>query len=205
MNEQLLHIKNNKKELPSSDNKLKNNCNVKIPLSIILVRHGENIIDESIADSDLPLSELGKKEATWAKEKLSNCFDIAISSPSKRAKETAKIICDNMINYDSRLLEKGWGNNHNDGDEKEEDTEQRIKSLLRDIVLKYSDKKVLLITHGSLMKLIQDVIEGSKKERLLINNCTIIKYTRLNNDKIMTSYDKYIGHPFDEKLMKEKL
>lgn len=77
---------------------------------IILIRHGENMIDDSISNNLLPLSELGKKQAYEAFQTLKGQFDVVISSPSKRAMMTAHIISpDSKILCDKRLLERGWG------------------------------------------------------------------------------------------------
>lgn len=48
----------------------------------------------------------------------------------------------------------------------------------------YPNKNILFVTHGGLMILIQEVIEGKKMERGSINNCDIIEYS-FNHKKIM--------------------
>ena len=76
---------------------------------IIFIRHGENMIDDSIGNNLLPLSELGKKQAYEAFQTLKGQFDVVISSPSKRTMMTAHIISPNSkILYDKRLLERGF-------------------------------------------------------------------------------------------------
>lgn len=147
---------------------------------LILVRHGENVIDDNISNDLLNLSENGIVQAKNVSKILNNKFDIVISSPSKRTIETAKIISKKEILVDSRLLERGWGNNHN-GNETDEEAKVRFKSLFNELENKYKDKRILLITHGSLMRLAQDVIENKIIPRERVNNCDIIRYINKGN------------------------
>lgn len=48
----------------------------------------------------------------------------------------------------------------------------------------YPNKKILFVTHGGLMILIQEIIEGKIIERGSVGNCDIIEYS-FNNKKIM--------------------
>ena len=152
---------------------------------VILVRHGENIYDDTLPNNMLPLSNLGIKQAKWASEVLNNDFDLVFSSISRRTIETAKIISKNIKPIeDERLLEKGYGNKKHDGSETEEEATKRIKSFFKDIEEKYTNKKILIVTHGALMKLIEDLIENKKEKRSPINNCDIIIYENTNK-KVM--------------------
>ena len=152
---------------------------------IILIRHGENMIDDSISNNLLPLSELGKKQAYEAFQTLKGQFDVVISSPSKRTMMTAHIISPNSkILYDKRLLESGFWNEKQDGLESDYEAKKRIKSFMTEYMESYPNKNILFVTHGGLMILIQEVIEGKKMERGSINNCDIIEYS-FNHKKIM--------------------
>lgn len=109
-----------------------------------------------------------------------------ISSISQRAIETAQIIAkEKCIEVDDRLLERGWGNENQDGKETDAEAKSRFKKFLRDILERYSNKRILLVTHGSLIKLAQDVIENNCIERERVNNCTIIKYNKNKEKEIM--------------------
>ena len=68
-------------------------------ITIYLIRHGktswnkENLIQGT---KDIPLSPEGRKEVTELAQKINlNKIDLILSSPQKRAKETAKIIANN--------------------------------------------------------------------------------------------------------------
>lgn len=143
------------------------------------------MIDDSISNNLLPLSELGKKQAYEAFQTLKGQFDVVISSPSKRTMMTAHIISPNSkILYDKRLLERGFWNEKQDGLESDYEAKERIKSFMTEYMESYPNKNILFVTHGGLMILIQEVIEGKKMERGSINNCDIIEYS-FNHKKIM--------------------
>ncbi len=165
----------------------------KLPKSIILVRHGENIFNDNIPNDLLELSPLGIKQAMWVKEKLNNNFDVVFSSTSKRTIDTATIISSKIkAIQDKRLLEKGYGNNKN-GDETLKDAKNRFKEVLDEVIRKYPNKKVLFVIHGALMKLAQDVIESENLKRDSIENCEIIKYERTSDEV----FNKIIEKPFE--------
>ena len=148
------------------------------PKTLILIRHGENIDNPLIDNNLLPLSDKGKKQALITKEKLLNTFDTIFSSPSKRCQETAKIISDNSeLIIDARLLEKGYGNKQHDGKETIYETIIRFTDFLHDLK-KYKNQNVLVVTHGALIRLAQNIIEEKNIRRKHIDNCFFIKYEK---------------------------
>lgn len=145
--------------------------------NLILIRHGENIEVRSINNDLLPLSFNGICQSKKAAIVLKNKFDIILCSNSRRAIHTAKIISDkNNLIIDSRLIERGWGNSNKDGLESDEEARNRLRNLFNDIYCKYKDKRILLVSHGALIKLAQDVIENQTLPRDRVSNCTIIEY-----------------------------
>lgn len=163
---------------------------INLPNDLILVRHAVNIVDESISNDYLPLSKEGIKQAHTIEKVLQNSFDVIISSPSKRALETAYIISSGKkkVIQDARLFERGYGNLKRDGKETDFEAKERFLKLLFEIITNYKDKRVLMVSHGSLMKLAQDVIECHCENRDNIENCTIIRY---NKDKIKEIMKKF--------------
>lgn len=152
---------------------------------LIFVRHAEAIIDETLPNNLLPLTELGALQAEKVSKLLENQYDIVISSISNRAVMTAKAILKGKEPIqDKRLLERGWGNEQQDGKETDEEAEIRITNFLKEIIEKYKNNRIVIVTHGSLIKIAQNVIENQKLERGRINNCTAIKYTK-NKEKIV--------------------
>jgi len=161
---------------------------MKLYNDLILIRHSENIADENLPNSLLPLSEKGILQAAEAAKQLSGKYDVVISSTSKRTIMTANIITNNSSSIqDARLLESGWGNSQQDGKETSEEAKIRFKCFLGETLKKYKNKKILLVTHGALMKLAQDVIEDKCELRDSIDNCTIIEYGKDKKKKIIKS------------------
>lgn len=152
---------------------------IKLNNEFIFVRHGENICDKDLLNDDLYLSELGVNQAKKLSKSLNSNYDVIISSPSKRCIMTASILSqfNKKIILDKRLYERGWGGNKN-GDETDFEAKERFLDFLLDVNEKYSNKKILIVTHGSLMKLIQDVIEQKCINRENVDNCTMIKYDK---------------------------
>lgn len=153
---------------------------------IILVRHGENNIDDTISNNLLTLTTQGIEQAREANRILDNQFDVVMSSISMRCVMTARIIMNGKEPIkDARLLERGWGNKEHDGTETDEQAKERFLGLLKDIAKRYKKKRVVIVTHGSFIKLAQDIIENRCLERNRINNCSIIEYNRNREVKVL--------------------
>lgn len=164
---------------------------------LIFIRHGENVIDSTTNNDFLLLTELGIKQAERVKKIVNGNFDCVISSVSMRCVMTAQIIMNgkNPIK-DTRLLERGWGNKEHDGKETDDQAKRRFIEFLEDVTKMYREKRIIIVTHGSLIKLAQDVIENNCEKRKRVDNCDIIEYNRDGN-KIVTknvklSRKKYI-------------
>lgn len=80
---------------------------------IYIVRHGEtdwNVEGRYAGRIDVDINNVGKEQAQKIKEKLKDTdFYKVFSSPLKRAYNTAKIICDNDIETDDRIIERSNG------------------------------------------------------------------------------------------------
>ena len=82
---------------------------------LYLVRHGETTTNKDgliQGQRDVELSDKGISDAKELKDLVSKLdIDVVISSPLKRAIDTAKIITDNKypINIDDRIIERDWG------------------------------------------------------------------------------------------------
>ncbi len=170
---------------------------------IYFVRHGEtdwNKIGRIQGHIDIGLNNEGKDQAQIVKEKLQGIqFDKVFSSPLKRTKETAKIISDQEIIIDNRLIERYNGelegklkteikvfpdfNNPNDtrfGIESLTNFKDRINSFLDEIVKKYKDKNILVVTHAGVCLYVRCYFEGEPNGNLYENyklkNCEILTY-----------------------------
>ena len=153
------------------------NC---FPKTLILIRHGENINNPSLDNNMLPLSDKGKKQAMDVKKRLDYSFDVIISSPSLRCQETASIInSDIPCIINNKILEKGYGNKKHDGSETIYEATIRFIDFISDLK-KYRNQKVLVVTHGALIRLAQNIIEEKNIRRKHIENCYFVKYEKID-------------------------
>lgn len=170
---------------------------------IYFVRHGQtewNKIGRMQGHIDIELNDEGKSQAQIVKEKLNGIkFDKVFSSPLKRAKETAKIICDQEIIIDDRLIERYNGelegklkseievfpdfNDPNDtrfGIESLDHFKERINSFLDEIVKKYKGKNILVATHAGVCLYVRCYFEGEPEgilyEVYKLKNCEVLSY-----------------------------
>lgn len=147
---------------------------------LYIIRHGKTEWNDKKllqGKTDIELNEEGIKQAKALSKKIDlNEIDICISSPLKRTKQTAKLIVDGKIPiiYDDLLLERGFGNYEgkpinfdliskqwdyklNDSEENIEtiqDCLKRAKKFLDKINSEYNNKTILIVSHGSLIKML---------------------------------------------------
>ena len=173
---------------------------------LYVVRHGETIwnLERRVQGvSDIPLTDVGRENAHELKELVSSLnIDVVISSPLKRAVETAKIITDNKlpVNTDDRIKERDWGMNEgasldivdridcwdvilNTGVmniEKLQDFMLRVSEFIEDIKVRYKDKKVLVVTHSAVIRVIHYMLgripEDGDLSKINIPNLRILEY-----------------------------
>lgn len=142
---------------------------------IYFVRHGQTDWNKELkiqGQHDIELNEQGIEEAEQLAEKLSEVsFDVAFSSPLKRALKTAEAVYHGKIIADIRLAERQFGSL--EGKRLDDDTFKRLWSLteefdlpgtenLKDVFSRvesfvdfvrknYPEKNVLAATHGGVM------------------------------------------------------
>ena len=170
---------------------------------IYFVRHGQtdwNKIGKIQGHIDIELNDKGREQARIVKEKLQNIkFDKVFSSPLKRAKETASIICSQEIVLDNRLMERYNGElegkikneinifpDFNDPNDTRFSIEplnafiDRINSFLEEMVQKYKDKNILVVTHAGVCLYVRCYFEGLPDGDLYENykskNCEVLSY-----------------------------
>lgn len=154
-------------------------------MKLYVIRHGRTPWNEKGLMQgwvNIKLSETGKKEAKYIREKLKNIsFDICISSPLKRTLETASIVTDNKykIITDELLIERNLGefegkkyaeyeklnywdyklNNDSYGVEPVKDILKRTSSFLNNLKEK-NYKTVLIVSHAATIRAINYNIIG---------------------------------------------
>ena len=175
-------------------------------MNLYVVRHGETIWNKERkvqGVSDIPLSENGIKEAEELKELIKSLnIDVVISSPLKRARDTARILVDSKlpINTDDRIKERDWGMNEGalidsvdrwdcwdvilntkvQNIECIQDFMYRVSDFIEDIKERYKDKNVLVVTHSAVSRVIHYMLgkipEDANLSRINIPNLRIIEY-----------------------------
>ena len=150
--------------------------------SYAVMRHGECVgntkdLADSNGDPENHLTELGRSEVlASAKNITKGSYDLIITSPLPRAKETAEIVARELgiteTIIDERLRELDFGVHdgkdfktfwdevrkaHYDfrlaveGGESYKDVQKRLTELLFECEEKYAGKKILFVTHGGVM------------------------------------------------------
>lgn len=177
---------------------------------IYIVRHGQtdwNIEGRNQGHTDIPLNEKGIKQAEETAKKLKGKnFDLAFSSPLTRAYQTAQIICKNNIIVDERLIERSNGdlegklkeeykdcvdftdpNETRHGIETLYEFRKRIYNFFDEILEKYPQKEILVVTHAGVSIYAKCYFEGEPKDgnysNYKLKNCEILEY---NNYKKLT-------------------
>ena len=178
-------------------------------MRLLVTRHGQtewNVLKKVQGKADISLNEKGKEQAYETKKKIDNEeIDLIICSPLKRAKETADIINENRnipIIYDERASERDFGefegretkdfdffsfwnyysNIKYERAENIQDFFKRVYDFLDDIINKYQDKNILLVTHGGISIPVEccfsnNIPEGSLVDAgLVLGNCQVKTY-----------------------------
>lgn len=151
-----------------------------------MVRHGNtdwNALGKIQGQTDIPLNELGKKQANALAERLSKdekLWDAVISSDLQRARQTAAVIADKLgiplLDGDPRLRERNfgevegltlperverWGENWREvaqGLETDDEVRSRGLSFLQDWQKQRPEGRLLVISHGGFLAQMFDTL-----------------------------------------------
>ncbi|MFA4999237.1 MAG: class I tRNA ligase family protein [Parcubacteria group bacterium] len=163
-----------------------------------LMRHGEadsnvlNIVSSYPEAAEMELTEKGIKQVEKvAKYLKKRQIDLVISSPLKRAIDTAKIVaetCGIKYTIDERLAEYNFGSMNGkpteefeafvgghegkfvktpEGGETLPEIRKRMLSLLKELEEKHKGKKVLLVGHGDPFWMLMGSMQGMERDKLL--------------------------------------
>lgn len=168
--------------------------------NIYVVRHGQtdwNVQEIIQGTKDIPLNDTGRKQAHEVSETLKNVkFDKIISSPLKRAYETAEIVNGGKIKIqiDDRLIERKYGQLEGESQyalskfnctpdmlwdyklnydkyeiEPINDLLKRVKDLLDELIAQNDYENILLATHNITSIAIKYYFEGkSNKDKFML-------------------------------------
>lgn len=173
---------------------------------LYIVRHGETEknkygLIQGQTECDLNESGINKAKELIPLVRDLN-IDVVISSPLKRAKDTARIITEDRlpINTDDRIIERDWGlcegasidevdtvecwnfyKNIDDNEiEKVQDLLERVSSFIEDVKSRYPDRNVLIVTHSAVLRAfhycLHPIPEDGDLSKLEIPNLRIIEY-----------------------------
>ena len=176
-------------------------------MQVFVTRHGQtewNVLKKVQGRKDLELNETGINQAIQTRDYLRNSdFDLIISSPLMRTKQTAEIINEyrqKPIIYSNEIIERDfgefeglktsefdfelfWSYKNNIVYNKAENIKEffsRVYKFLEDLKEKYSDKKVLIVTHGGVSIPINCYFKGipndDKLLDLVLDNCEVAGY-----------------------------
>ena len=175
-------------------------------MKLYVVRHGQtdqNVLGLVQGDTESDLTEKGREEAKALRDLVKSLnVDVVVSSPLRRALDTAKLITNNEkeIIIDNRLIERDFGlsegkpvdeeltvkywnfklNTDINQVEKVQDLMFRITEFIEDMRVKYEDKKVLVVAHSAILRAIHYAINGIPEDgdllKIEIPNLRIIEY-----------------------------
>ncbi len=177
-------------------------------MKIYSTRHGQtdyNKQDIILGTTDLELNATGLQQAKELAEHIYSseiAIDVIISSPMKRALKTAQIVAELNgleIIKDGRLREWNYGNyegkhrtaegfNQNKREfgvkmgecgESLLQLSHRVYSALDDVRTKFSDKNVLIVSHGGICRVIETYFNNLTTEQFsnwFMGNCQLIEY-----------------------------
>ncbi len=168
-------------------------------MKLYIVRHGQtesNVGNKLLGATDEDINSVGNMQAKKAKEILSNAkIDICFTSPLKRTRHTASIICEDNIPIitDKRLIERGFGmleggpsndkytsdfwdfylNKKEYGVEPLQSLFHRTKNFLEYLKENYDDKNILIVSHAATIRALHFNIVGFDKD---VNLLSFIPY-----------------------------
>jgi len=151
-------------------------------MKIILIRHGLSIANEKNiiqGQTNFKLSKEGKEQVKKTALRFKKTkIDVIYSSDLGRAKETTKIIKkfhkSVHVCFSKLLRERNFGylegkeadkipvskfrNRRPKGGELNSDVKKRAKEFLRYLQKKYSDEKIMVVTHGGFIRMIYSIL-----------------------------------------------
>ncbi len=171
---------------------------------LYVIRHGEvkaNLKNQINGKNNHGLTFKGKNQAKAIQNVIKDLkIDLVFCSPLKRARQTCKIATKNnyKIIYDNRLSERNsrnmqyksveilnksiWYDFNKDviykNSEGFKSIINRVKDFIENITLNYTNKNILIVTHGDVCKAIHLYFNPNENDITNFDqkNCEIVKY-----------------------------
>jgi valyl-tRNA synthetase len=182
------------------------------PIELTFIRHRQsayNAKDLAAGWEDCPLSDKGKEQTKELVEKLKGRkYDAIFCSDLIRTKETAKAIFPNEeIVYDKRLREINFGdltgkinkevNKYRETGFPNGETYQDLRERLNDFILdkldKYQGKKVAIVTHSGMWKILENIVNDRLLNSDLLNQHATLDPVDYKITSVKKFSDKKIG------------
>ena len=167
-----------------------------------LIRHGQtdwNAADRMQGTSDIPLNDTGRQQARDAVALLADFdWDVIVSSPLERARETAEIIADGLglelgRSYDLLIerhygegegltkpeIEERWNGDSCPGLEGLDSVVERGIASLEQIADDYPGKRVIVVCHGTIIRYTLSQLAGREFDHIV--NGSISNVERLES------------------------
>ena len=172
---------------------------------LILVRHGESSGNReriyATSPHDLPLTELGYRQALEAAHRIAELFhpQLVVTSSYKRASETARIIAGALgqpLEFEPNLHEREIGAHRGraydsfltepdydprrpwawkpQGGESYEDVQARVGPILDRLAAAHPTKDVIVVSHGGVMVCLWAYVTGRWEDAHVPPNCGIV-------------------------------
>jgi broad specificity phosphatase PhoE len=171
---------------------------------LIMVRHGEsegNAVRRFTSSPDAAITELGRRQALEAGCRIKQLFKprLVIASPYFRARETARIIAEQLslpieierefreqslgrlagLSYDVVREDPGFDPARSwqwrpPGGESHEDVRQRTAPVLDRIARQYASDEVVVVSHGGVMRALWAHVTGRWDDAHVPANCGIV-------------------------------
>ncbi|RUL56991.1 MULTISPECIES: histidine phosphatase family protein [Lysinibacillus] len=151
---------------------------------ICLVRHGEtewNALKKIQGRADIPLNNVGALQANACRSYLSEFkWDVIVSSPLKRAKQTAEIINDALslkLHVMDDFIERNYGEIEGltleeravmypdfqcPSQETLEEVKKRVMKGINELQRLHPNKKVIVVAHGGVINIILSVLSNGR-------------------------------------------
>ncbi len=170
---------------------------------IYILRHGQTDYNKNgifQGRNNISLNEEGIKQITETSKELKKIkFDKIYVSPLKRTIETAKIVTENKLEIDDRIIERSFGKLEGKksipdyeerqkefGIESIKDLENRVSNFLQDIINKNNEESnILIVTHGGVAQIINKLLDkrynNNNFKNFKLENGKYICYEREKN------------------------
>lgn len=176
-------------------------------IKLYIVRHGQTDynLKKIVQDNFSTLNETGIKQANIVREKIKDIdYDLIISSPYLRTKQTSKIINikNKPIIFDDRLVERNMGelaekhmnydtynavlywnyklNLSDRGIEGIQSIFKRAEDFIKYIKENYNGKSIIVVSHQAIIRALHHVISNTDRKsdlyKFKVENACLLKY-----------------------------